>query len=232
MILESFNIKDNKGFTLLEILIAMSIFGITMATLYSTYTGSIRNMEETRSITEIYQKARVALERIVEDLESAYISIENIDSTSGDSNDSTGFYGEDLEIDGKSSDRLRFNSAAHQDFSGDIEGFGRARIVYYVKENQEEGGLNLYRTDSLEFDDSIEEGEHGPILCDNILSIDFHYFDDNGDGYDNWDSTSELMKNKMPSMVSVTLEIRNGLDEDSVQKFTTAASIPLVNEKK
>ena len=65
---------NQKGFTLVEILIAIIIFATIISILYSSYTGTLRNIKETQYQADIYHMARVAIERMVEDLESVYIS--------------------------------------------------------------------------------------------------------------------------------------------------------------
>jgi len=65
--------KENSGFTLLEILIAIFIFAVVMTTIFTSYTGTFRVVDETESQAEIYQMAGIAMERMLEDLESIYI---------------------------------------------------------------------------------------------------------------------------------------------------------------
>lgn len=221
----SIKTRYSNGFTLLEILIAMLIFGVTLTTLYSTYTGSIRNIEETKSLTVIYRKARIALERIKEDLESAYLVQITADTSSEE-----GFFGKNLEIDGRGTDNIQFNSTAHLDFSEGGHGIGRAKLQYYVTENEDDESFMLLRSDSLEFNKDFVVGEGGLILCDNLYSFNFTYYDSNGESYDEWDSTNDLQKNKMPSRISVSL-VFMGEDDEPSQKFQTDVAIPLVNEK-
>ena len=66
--IKSKNTTNPKGFTLLEVLIAMSIFAVVLSMLYTVYTGTFRNIEETESQADLYQMARIVLERMTEDL--------------------------------------------------------------------------------------------------------------------------------------------------------------------
>lgn len=66
-----------EGFTLLEILLALSILATVLSTVFASYTGAFRLVSETEGQAEIYQMARIALERIVEDLESFYLPMES-----------------------------------------------------------------------------------------------------------------------------------------------------------
>ena len=68
------NASDTRGFTLIEILIAVSILAVVLSTIFASYTGTFSIIEETESQADIYGMARIAMERIQEDLESAYAS--------------------------------------------------------------------------------------------------------------------------------------------------------------
>ena len=63
---------DTRGFTLFEILIAMFIFGVVVSTIFTSYTGTFKIIEETESQADIYAMARVAMARLQEDLESVH----------------------------------------------------------------------------------------------------------------------------------------------------------------
>ena len=64
--------EDRSGFTLLEILLALFIFTIVLSFIYTSYTGTFRIVDETEYQADIYRMARIAIERIYEDLESVY----------------------------------------------------------------------------------------------------------------------------------------------------------------
>jgi prepilin-type N-terminal cleavage/methylation domain-containing protein len=217
-----------KGFTLLEILIAMVILVLILSTLYSAYTGTFRIINETESRTEIYEMARIALERMVEDLESVYVSQQAKSSeTEEDNQETSPFVGEDAEIDGRSADTLRFHSKAHIVFNEQDIGAGTTEIVYNVKENQEGDSFFLYRSDTPELEEGPKEGIGGLILCDGLYSVSFTYYDDDGEAHDSWDSTSESFKERLPARVSILLEFVNPSDPETPFKFTTGVALPL-----
>ena len=211
------NPTNPKGFTLLEILIAMFIFAIVLSTIYTSYTGTFRIVNETESQADIYGMARIALERMLEDLESA----------TSESDEDSAFVGEDTEIKGRNADSLRFISRAHLVFSEQEQPSGTAEIAYYVQEDDEGEGFVLYRTDRPAFQEKPEEGTGGLVLCDSLVSVDFTYYDDEGEEHDNWDSTSEEFKDKIPKMVSIKLEFENSADIEAPFSFMTSVALPL-----
>jgi general secretion pathway protein J len=217
-----------EGFTLLEILIAMFIFAVVLSTIYTAYTGTFRNIEETESEAEVYEMARVALDRMVEDIGSAYMS-KKIEDSEADEEifHPTRFVGQADEIDDRRADTLRFVSKAHLTFTENETDAGTAEIVYYTREHSEESGsLVLYRSDTPNFELREGEGMTGWILCNGLHSVHFTYYDKKGDAYDSWDSTGELFRDKLPSAITITLEFVDKKDPESPLKFMTSVAIP------
>ncbi len=209
-------INDSNGFTLLEMLIAIAIFAAILSMLYPSYTGTFRNMEAAESRAEIYQMARVAFDRIVKDLESAYLS-QQVNF----------FIGEDDSIDGRSADGLQFISRAHLIFHEDPDRDGNAKITYYVKEGEEENGLILFRSDVLENEQEPEKGSGGLILCENLYSVNFTYYDENGETSDYWDSTSDAFRKRLPSRVDIVLEFLDQSTPESPIIFMSSVVVPV-----
>jgi general secretion pathway protein J len=220
--------ENQHGFTLLEILIAVFIFGIVLSTIYSSYLGTSRVVNETEYEADLYSMARIALDRMHEDLESVYVS-HNPEPAESDEDDvtSAGFVGDDEEIDGRDADSLRFLSRAHIVFTEEDQPSGTAAIEYYVKESEEEGHFILYRSDTPELEDPPTQGTGGLVLCEKLHSIDFTYFDAEGETHDNWDSTAEAFEGEIPSMVSILLELENKQNPEAPYKFFTSVTIPM-----
>ncbi len=223
-----FNIR---GFTLLELLVALTILAAILAMLYPSYTGTFRNIEAAESQSEIYQMARIALERISEDLQSACIPKKSGAYQNSEGNDrSTFFLGQDSTLDGKNADRLRFLSEAHV-LLNENDRAGRGWIAYYVKEMEGEDALVLYRSDTLELEDKMEEETGGFVLCDRLHSIDFTFHDENGETYDFWDSSIEPFKDKLPVMVTIRLKAVNKSENGPPISFMTSVSLPMARNR-
>ncbi|MBW2172069.1 MAG: prepilin-type N-terminal cleavage/methylation domain-containing protein [Deltaproteobacteria bacterium] len=224
---------NQHGFTLLEILIAVFIFGVVLSTIYSSYVGTSRIVTETEYQADIYSMARITLDRMHEDLESIYVS-QNPEPAESDEDNITGsdFVGDDTEIDGRDADSLQFLSRAHIIFSEKDQPSGTARIEYYVKQSEEESYFVLHRSDTPELEEPPGKGTGGLVLCEKLLSIDFTYYDAKGEEYDNWDSTTEAFKGKIPSMVSILLEFENRLGAEAPYMFLTTVTIPMGGETK
>jgi general secretion pathway protein J len=223
------NPEGQKGFTLLEILLALFISSVVLSIIYAAYTGTFRNIDETESQSELYQMARVTLERIKEDLESVYLPPPVGDEGFEEEGFwSTGFLGKAEEIDGRSADTLRFLSTAHLVFDEADKEAGVAQIAYDVKESEgEEEGFVLYRSDRSEFEQGVE-GEEGAglVLCEGIRAIHFIYYDDRGQDYEGWDSM-EAEEGRLPARVSIVLEFVNKANPETPLRFVTGVALPM-----
>ena len=216
-----------RGFTLLEILVALAIFAAIMAMLYPAYTGTFGNIEAAESQSEMYRMARVALERITDDIQSAYLpkiteSVENEENPVW----STGFLAQDSTTDSRDADILSFSSEEHIGFGVD-DGRTRAKIIYYIRQKQGEDALILYRSDIPEPERPLEEEGGGFVLCDRLYSINYTFQDENGETYDKWDSSTEPFKDRLPVMVSIQIETIDRSDPSKHVRFMTSISIPL-----
>ena len=222
---------NRKGFTLLEILIAMFIFGVVLTTIFTSYTGTFRIIDETESQVDIYAMARTVLIRMQEDLESVYFKETGASKSEGSSLEPAIFLGENKEINGKDADTLRFLSRAHLIFDEEDENPGVAEISYYVSENGVEDSLALYRSDRPELEEPQEEETGGLILCDGLFSVNITYHDADGEMHENWDSSEDEFKHKLPAMVSILLEFVNIRNAEKPYKFMTRVALPMARER-
>jgi len=220
----------HSGFTLLEILIAIVIFATLLTTIYASYTGTFRVINDTESQAEIYQMARITMARMLEDLESVYIQKGSRQAGSEGSKENLfQFLGEEREIMGQRADTLRFLSSAHIDFSGKDSGYGTTQIGYYVKESNDGEGFVLYRADNPLFKETypLDEKSGGLVLCEGLASVAFTYYGEDGQASNSWDSASEGTENKIPKAVSITLEFENALNPELPIIFMTSVALPM-----
>lgn len=232
--IKSKHAKDRDGFTLLEILIAIFILVTVLSTVFASYTGTFRIVGETESRAEIYQMARTALERILEDLECVYVREEEGEEEVGTSESEEAeklpqFTGEEDEIEGRSADMLRFPSRAHLLFGEQDESWGTTEINYYVEQGAQGEGLVLYRSDRPYLETTSVEGGGGLALCEKLWSVDFVYYDVEGEEYESWDPSSE---EGIPRLVSISLEFINPSDPDAPLKFVTSVALPVQGAQK
>jgi len=225
-----------QGFTLLEILIAIFIFSVVITTIFSTFNAVISQTEAIKNGTGDYEMARTCLNRMVSDLTAIYVDQKPLYKPPDidDGPDPYGFVGKEDSTGGKNFAELRFSSTEHLSMTGKVE-TGIAEIVYYVKEiNDPDTGTQyaLKRSDTLYPEkrdrNQFEPKDSDPLLCENLESLTFIYFDAEGEEHETWDSDSDGVKYATPIAVEIRLKIENG--DDSYQ-FTTKTPLPVYREK-
>jgi hypothetical protein len=83
----------------------------------------------------------------------------------------------------------------------------------------------------LIFDNQPDEGTGGFVICDGLYSINFQFQNDEGETYDNWDSSVEPFKDKLPVMISIKIEWSDPSVPDSVIPFMTSVALPMAKNK-
>lgn len=222
---------NTKGFTLLEILIAMFIFAVVLSTIFTSYTGTFRIIEETEAQAEIYAMARVALSRMQEDLESVYFKQAKKSETGEDSTNPVMFFGENKEIQERDADTLRFLSRAHLRLGEDEDKHELAEISYYVSQPDEGEALVLYRSDTPELSEPPAEGTGGLVLCEGLFAVNITYYGDEEEPHENWDSSDEEFEQGLPKRVSILLQFVNDVNPEAPHKFMTSFALPMARDE-
>ena len=215
-------IRDSTGFTLLEILIAVLIFAIVIATLFSSFKAFMISSEGVKEDLLQTEKIATVYKRISLDLESIFVLQEpRYSKPEFDSEpDPYGLLGNKETIGQKIVSALEFSSLAHAKTGMDKRA-GVARIAYYIREN-ESNGLDLCRADVLSpFQDAIRSCTD-PVLCQNISKFEIIYQDFNKDEYKFWDSESLEFKYAFPSAIDFKIIFGTG---EQQQKFVMSFNI-------
>ena len=207
-----------RGFTLIEIMIAILILGMVLSTVYVAYSGTMKIVQEMEYESNIYKMARTTLDRLIRDL----TSIQQVNSVYK-------LQAETGAIGRHAFGTLIFPSAAHLAFNeNEIDG-SFAQIGYYVEEDQSSGEFSLRRSDLLDLNSTKEKSKSGGyVICRNIDSLIFKFYDINGKDYDSWDSTSslDLQKGKLPVTVQIELSLVNESNKEKPFLFMTKVSLP------
>ncbi len=224
----SFSGNTETGFTMLEILIAISIFAIIVTTVFGSHNYIFSSAKVVEEDIAAYEMAKSCLSRITDDFQSLHVSLppEYTPPDSDDEEDPFKITGETADAGGESFSRLMFASRAHVSFEKNIQE-GIARIVYYVQKSDE----NIYilrRADNLYPYEPFEEKKTDPVLCENVKSLVFKYYDEEGSEYDTWDSDLADVDYSTPRAIKITLEIG---DDSSFLPFETMVKLPVFREK-
>ncbi len=214
---------DTKGFTLMEILIAVVIFGVLMITLFTAFNSFISSTTAvSRTLTED-ERVRSLLELLEMDLTALYITRppRYIRPETNSDGDPFRFKGTQEDISGITVSRLGFASLNHLSF-GTMHHPGVARIVYYARANDEEK-IDLCRSDRLRPFDDPGESPCDPVLIRNIQGFELSYVDAEGDEQTDWDSDSSTSGYTVPLSVKIKITLKTQGSSRIIQ-----TEIPLV----
>ncbi|MBW2057673.1 MAG: prepilin-type N-terminal cleavage/methylation domain-containing protein [Deltaproteobacteria bacterium] len=212
--------KGEEGFTLVEMVVAMVILAVLLVTAYGVFSSSYSALHRVNPARDIYHTARVVLDRMTEEIQSAYY---------GTGLGYTGLVGKDYEEDGAPMDSLTFSTMANFDWIKGVEGVRESdflKISYRLVKGEEEEGKVLIRRQDPAFgplEDDPEEfgsGARGTFhLADGVWGMDLRYFDGK-DWVEEWNSTEE---ERLPRAV----EIRLILETDDGTPHPFYAIVPI-----
>ncbi len=208
---------NNKGYTLIEILVAILILGIVLSTIYASYTGTFRIIGEIQYDAEVYSMARSSLDRMSRDLQSAALW-----------RGAFTFKTKSYTLGNREFTRVIFRSAAHIAFSDMEPPDGISVIEYSVEEGK--GGYILSRSDGIYRD---PEKESSPaerfLLCNRVEDLTYTFYDETEKEHQSWDSgTKDVMvqKNRFPAAILIRLSVINETDSKRPHLFMIRVRLP------
>jgi general secretion pathway protein J len=209
---------NKKGFTLIEILIAVFILATVLSTIYAAYRGTFRIISDSERDGEIYGMARNTMLRIIKDLSAVTLN-----------GGTFKFVSRTSDTAGANFMEIAFTSRAHLSWVDNESSGTLAEIGYYVDQEGPEGSFRLLRRDVP----SAQAGNEGPamqgfVICEGLSSVIYKFTDSSGQGHDSWDSIAGVTgeKNKVPTMASVELKLVNPQDKERPYRFVTKVFLP------
>jgi general secretion pathway protein J len=202
--------KPAVGFTLIEILIAIFIFSIIVTIIFASYNSVFVNAETTDQGIISHEMAKNCINRMIIDIESIHISRypEYEPPDFDDPPDPYRILGGDDYVEGTRFPRLRFASLAHVSLRGKRQE-GVAEVVYYVASVDKDHFI-LKRSDNLLAYQPFEEKASDPVLCENLTSLEFKYYEADGETRDSWDSDAKDFGYATPKAIGIKLAIDSG----------------------
>ena len=202
------DLKKEKGFTLVEILIAVSLVSVIFSFVFGVLTSNLEASQNAESRMEISHTGRFFIGRITGDLMAASLM-----PNSGIGS----FTGKDLYRDGKSKDELFF-TAFTRSYLTLLPPVDQSEIGYYF-ELLEDGSGRLMRRESDVIDSQAETGGESFRLSDRVEEMTIRYL--GGEGWvDSWDSATNPI---LPKAVSIEITIT---DETGSHFFSNIVRLP------
>jgi type II secretory pathway pseudopilin PulG len=209
--------------TLIEVMIAVGILGIMMGLAWRTMSvasGAARNFE---SIQERDHEVRVALERAVLDLQSAYLSQnEDVNATHRRTLFKARKSGKGIE--------LRFSSLAHRVLWADAKESEQTQILYTLEpDRQDSSKISWMRREQRRLSNENPEDEPADtdVLLRDVESVEMQFWEFKDEKWlDDWDSTgSDAQRNRLPTRVRITVTLKT--ETGAEYKVSTQARLLL-----
>ncbi len=212
------------GFTLVEILVAIFIFAVVMATVFGSFQAVFFNSEKIRTSDAATEAAQACFARMVVDLLEIYIALPPYYKPPGMNDPPTDYrlVADTTVVDGREFSRLRFTSLAHTPM-GMHPGEGIAQIVYYVTA-AEDGRPELRRSDTLFPYKRVKPGPADPLLCRDVDGFSVELIDHEGERHPRWHSDRDEFGYATPRAVRIALSIGR---PPEVRKFETTVKLPV-----
>ena len=202
------------GLTLMEIMIAVAVLGFMMTMAWTTMTSTIESKNRAEGKQERNHEIRVAMNIMVRDFSSAYLSMnedKNLD------NRRTLFVGKDSSPVGE----VRFSSLGHRVLWSNANESEQTLISYAAATDRRDSSMtNLIRRESRRLSNETWENEPAEVdvLLRDIERVEFEYFNwrDN-DWQDNWNTVNaDGQRDKLPEFVRITIT----LEDDAGERIT------------
>lgn len=210
-----------RGFTLLEVVIAVSIFAISTSIVYALFASMMSIVQKVEERTGLNERVQTAFVRMHRDLGGIYRG-ERGYFESRDSGDPS----EDEPL-------LELLSVAHLSFDPDADPVPLSVIRYYLVPEEQEDTFSLLRSDTPAA--AAGGGEAGEArkftLCEGLGEVRIQYMDRDGNDDSEWhtrDLPEQEQKDdsRFPSWVAIELVFPSGPDSEAeVTSYSTAVRL-------
>jgi general secretion pathway protein J len=210
-------VRPARGFTLLELLIAVGITAALAAMVAGAFARLDRAGEEARVQQERYGTARLALTRMAREIRLAFVS---------DQYDASRYRERPTLFRGRE-DELLFTTFAHERLWKDAKESDQAVVEYALDRDPDHPGEEaLFRREKVHVDDDPERGGHRDVACPRVERIRFQYWDrKRAEWTREWSTRTTERANELPTRVRIELELE--VPGGKTEKLSTEARIAL-----
>ncbi len=232
--MRSLNLKFKSGFTIIELMIAMTIMSFIAVFVYQNTSKSFELRETLTQDGEFYNSARVALDTFGRDIihlyspQAASLPGELGKPPKQEGNNQTQqlpsniykFWGALINQNGVrptrfvgEDNKVSFIANSHMRLYKDSQETEFSKIIYLLEEDQlNKSNTKLFvkreNTDVFTLDRENEETEVRYVLLSNVKSIKLSYLNGEKDSWlSTWDTTSEDHKGKFPDLIQIEIEL-------------------------
>ncbi len=207
-----------RGFSLVELMIAMAITATIGAMTIGSYAQIDRASQAARAQGERYAAARLALSRMAREVSMAFLS---------DNFDQGRFHQERPTLLLGREDRILFSTMAHVRLYQDAKESDQSVVEYTVESDPDFPGEEaLFRREKVHLDDEPDRGGQTDLVANHVRGLTIAYWDQKrGDWSREWSTRSVEHKDELPSRVRFDLEMK--LADGRTERFVTEARIEI-----
>ncbi len=212
-----------RGFTLIEVLMSMSILASMLTLVWGSFSISSRGKERAEAIADRYYQLRLALGRMTREISMAYLSQGDRVATD---KPRTFFVSER----NSKIDELKFSYLGHMRLHEDAKECDQAVVRYYAASDPADSSrTHLWRQETRRIDywksDDLDDVAPAYALLEDVQELHFEFFDQQqNDWRDTWNTRSaDGQPDRLPVKVRITLTFRD--ERDKPMTIITAARI-------
>ena len=227
--------KNRKGFTLIEVLVAVTLLAIISILVWQSMGSSIASKERFEKKEEVFRGGSLALDRMMRGLQMAviYSSVDFLGVSPGGEQQTKSVL---IGLNNGDQDKLTFETLSHVRYLKDVKESDQSEVSYFLEPEEDAPGedvkvsglFSLKKREQSPPDADPDEGGTTLTLLDGVKELNFRYFDPQKWEYlDEWDSTKVDYLNKLPRAVEITLVMQDPVDEEGTIRFSTVALIEM-----
>lgn len=229
-----------RGFTLIEVMIAVVLVAMMSLMIFASMNSSLRAKDDVEHVSQRFQDARQAMSRMAREISMAYLSKH---MSFNEPPYITQFKG--------SKNSLFFSAFGNVVYQKDARQSDEQVLGFYLAPDKE-GRQSLMRRYHPNLNKDVEKGGRSQVLCADVVALEFSYFDDRLQKWeDSWvadpsispgvahqfnaqgDKKDEQDKNpdnvpkpwRLPSIVKITMTVL--MEEGHEMKWVSEAEIPV-----
>ena len=218
---------------MVELLVAIVVLSLISVLIYNAFASMKRTREGIERVDDRYREGRLAMTRMVRELQSAYISL-HAPLNNSLLVQKTAFIG----TTGTPADRLDFNSFSNRRMDKNSHVSDQCELSYFGSPNPDVSGVtDLARRISTSLDLEPKKGGRVDVLATDIDLFDLQYLDPlTGNWVETWDTTSSVTGQpaRLPVQMRIMLVLnggsRQGYDRgQGTIRLMTKVSLPIDN---
>ncbi|MFA7328796.1 MAG: type II secretion system protein GspJ [Candidatus Ratteibacteria bacterium] len=205
--------KTRKGFTLVEVMVAVVIFSLAIAVIYKTFSTGLKVWERGSESMAVFQDGKRVLDVISKDIRSTFIPpLGNEDSL---------FVGEDKKEGEIDADKISFFTLGEPNLISKGKDIGLRKIEYYLEKKDKE--YTLYRKETPSLGRLVLGEETVDPLLIGVENLNFEYYS-KGEWKKEWKPSKTV-----PSRVKICLKLKEETGEPHT--FATTVEVPVASEE-